>query len=151
MKPTFSPWSPLEPIDQPCGSISCTQAGYEVRVVMHFSEVKWGLQKDLEITFSGAIGLKWMEEGPYSVSDTSTDVLEMCSQERWRGWVRPMHVARESPWLASVAVLPHTNSCVHYLLISGEHIVEVLAEPSPGAKWVECMRSNKSLERTRDI
>jgi hypothetical protein len=137
MKSTFSSWSPLEPIDQPCGRISCTQVDYEIRVVMHFPEMKGQLQTDLEITFQDAIGLKWMEEGPYSVSDTSTDKLEMCSQERWRGWVRPMHVAKQSPWLASVSVLPHTQSCVHYLLLSSEHIVEILAGPSPGARWVE--------------
>jgi hypothetical protein len=99
--------------------------GYEVRVVMHFAEMKGGLQRDLEITFQDAIGLKWMEEGPYSVSDTSTDILEKCSQERWRGWVRPM-----------VAILPHTQSSLHYLLISNEHIVELLAGPSPQARWV---------------
>jgi len=110
---------------------------------MHFSEMKSDLQKDLEITFLGAIGLKWMEEGPYSVSDTSTDILEKCSQECWRGWNRPMHVAKESPWLASVSVLPHTHSCLHYLLISDEHIVEILAEPSPGAHWVESGRADK--------
>ena len=136
MSHAFSTWSPVEPIDQPCARISCTRSFDEIRVIMHFSEMVGGTSNDLEITFEGAIGLKWMEESSYSVSDTNQQVLEKCAAEKWRGWVKPMFVAQHSPWLDCIAVLPHTKSRVHYLLISSDDIVEILAEPNPQAGWV---------------
>ena len=136
MGSAFVPWSPLAQVNQPCARITFAQNADRIQLVMRFSEMIGGLGEDLEITFHGAIGLKWMEESSYSVSDTSDDVLEKCTHEKWRGWVRPMFVSRQTPWLTSIAVLPHTKSRLHYLLISSADIVEVLAEENPSARWV---------------
>jgi len=137
MTQVFASWHPVEGIDQPCADISFSySAPSKLRVTMHFSRTAGALRDDLEIDFEGAVGLLWMEESAHSVAERMQSPLPKCHDLKWANWTFPLLVVSNSEWLSKIEALPLSQQRVHFLLVSMNDIVEVLALRPPSAKWV---------------
>jgi hypothetical protein len=58
-------WEVFEGLDMPCADISyqwISERNAKMIVLMHFSRVVGGLDKDIELTFSQPIALQWEDE-----------------------------------------------------------------------------------------
>jgi hypothetical protein len=130
-------WEPIAGIDSPCADISFA---YDIksilRVVMHFSHVKDGPSHDLELLFSGAIGLRWAPEYPGSIVLPTAPPLPKCRTAQWSGWTFPLLTISESPWLAMYQGLPGTERRQHFSLIAMNDLLDVIAFPEVAARWI---------------
>jgi hypothetical protein len=103
---------------------------------MRFSNVVGGCESDLSLKFSGAIAAQWESEsfGLIPLAES----LPRCSAERWNTWAFPLLRIEHSMWLAShdarhpVA----TEGRIHYVLVTTNDLLHVLAQPAVVAIWV---------------
>jgi hypothetical protein len=137
-------WEPVADIDFPCADISFSfgAKGF-LRVLMHFSRVKNGHGQDLELLFSGAIGLHWTPEHlGFTVKPAMTPKpLPKISAGQWSGWTHPLLTVGESSWLASYQTFPGqtfpgTERRQHFSLISMNDLLDIIAFPEVAAQWL---------------
>jgi hypothetical protein len=136
MKERCGIWQPTTGIEAPCADISFRYEERDcVRVQMHFSRVKDGLQQDLELLFHGSIALRWTEEA-FSMVHSAPRPLPKCQGVRWAGWTFPLLQIFDSAWLQEHAGYPAAAGRQHFLLVSMNDLVDVLARPDVSAKWI---------------
>jgi hypothetical protein len=136
MPTNFAPWYPLEMSSQPCADISFRRIGSTaIEVTMHFSRVAGGMGQDLRLLFNEALGFRWMEELPYAMAGEALPTLPKCADPQWSSWTAPLLVSDDSRWVTDVAGHPVFASARHFLMISMNEVVEVLAKPSIVATW----------------
>ena len=130
-------WMPQPEIDFSCADIS-----YEWRsrkdatlvVVMHFSRVLDGFAQDLQLTFSRVLAVQWEEESSGLIHSQSS--LPTCT---FRGWTHPTLIVEGSEWASRYAANRHAADdarVTHYLLVSLNDLLHVLAEVEPRTRWV---------------
>jgi hypothetical protein len=102
---------------------------------MRFSNVVEGLTQDLALKFSGPILLRWEAE-TISRDDLDRRPLPKCRQARWSTWTFPLLVVVESPWLSSLEGYPSAEGREHFMLVSMNDVLDVIARPNVDAKWV---------------
>jgi hypothetical protein len=129
-------WEPVAGIDTPCANMSFHCTHEKVRVLMHFSHVKDGPQLDLELLFSGAMGLRWADETHGSIVSPAVRPLPKCRDERWTNWTFPLLTISESSWLVTYPDLPGTKTRQHFALVSMNDLLDVLAFPEVVVRWV---------------
>ena len=137
MSPRCAYWEPIKGIDTPCADISFTyDAPSKLRVLMRFSNVIDGPANDLELTFAGPILLRWEDE-TISRNDLGLESLPKCRDVRWASWTFPLLKVVGSPWLESLAGYPSAEGREHLMLVSMNDVLDVLARPDVGVRWVE--------------
>lgn len=137
-------WMPMPELDTPCADISFkweSKKGAVLVVVMHYSRVRHGLGKDLEITFRDALAVRWEEES-WGLIDSPQD-LPTCSRENFAEWTHPMLIIKDSSWVELYANrrysegAPDAANITHYFLVSMNDLLHVLGNPNPEVRWVE--------------
>ena len=137
-------WMPQPNIAFGCADISFswpTEQRAPLVVVMHFSRVIDGHDKDLQITFRRPLALKWEQES-FGLAE-SPDVVPHLSHENFKGWTHPTLIIDGSKWREAYAARsypendPREKNLVHYFLVSLNDLVHVLAEGEPESKWVQ--------------
>ena len=134
-------WEPISGIDTPCAGLSFTfESSSKIKVSMHFARVVEGPTLDLELIFSGALALRWVDECHGSIFHPTCGPLPKCRGERWSDWTFPLLLVRESKWLAtyqSIPELPGSAGRQHFALVCMNDLLDIAALPEVGARWVE--------------
>jgi hypothetical protein len=136
-------WFPFPELNVPCADISfawSSAQGASLVVLMHFSRVLNGVDKDLEIVFPRPLALQWEDESFGLIPSPAT--LPKCSNAEFLIYTHPTLVIEDSPWAEAYASRkysegdPALKNVVHYFLVSMNELVHVLAEANPNARWV---------------
>ncbi|ODP33053.1 hypothetical protein A9762_20630 [Pandoraea sp. ISTKB] len=134
-------WESLAEVDFPCPDLEFQfNARDELRVVMRFSLLNTGAEQrklDLELRFSGVIGLKWIEECHGSVIQSSVPSRPRCQEIAWSQWVLPAAIIENSAWLSRYMNLPGTENRQHFSLVCMNDLLDVLALPDVRVRWIE--------------
>jgi hypothetical protein len=142
-KLTATKWLPQPEIDFACADISFKWPNGNnaaLTVVMHFSLVRNGFDKDLELTFLRPIAIAWEDE--FFGLIESPDVLPKCTCEKAKGYTHPTLVIEGSRWRRSYADRkyrandPQSKAMTHYFLVSMNDLLHVLVEAPPESKWI---------------
>lgn len=131
---TASPWNPVPDVVGPCTDISFdrTLPG-ELLVTMHFSLTRGLPDRDLRIAFRGAVAIRWEEECP-GVEPVPRDLPKLTTPE-WSRWTTPLLSIQDSALLESFRPI-YGESLRHFLLVSMNDLLHVVAGPSVEAVWV---------------
>jgi hypothetical protein len=133
-------WFPQPEIDFVCADISFSWASERnatLTVVMHFSRVADGFDKDLEIVFRNLLAIKWEDESFGLVE--CPDSLPRCG---FKSWTHPTLIIEESRWRQTyvdrryAAEDPDSSTVTHYFLASLNDLLHVLAIGAPQTRWV---------------
>ena len=131
-------WEPVPGIDFRCADIAFTYDPPRLTALMYFSRVKDLPERDLELQFSGVIGLRWLPESygwidnPFPPRPTPK-----CRGGTWAGWTFPLLTIHESSWLSAYQNLPGTQGRQHFSLVAMNDLLNVLALHDVGARWIQ--------------
>ena len=137
-------WLAQPELNYGCADISYTwasEAKAQLVVLMHFSRVKGGWPKDLEIVFPNPVALSWESES-FGLIEVPPELPKL-SAEPFRGWTYPTMVIENSKWAAQYAAHkyaaddPLISRVRHYFLASLNDLLHVLNEGAPRTRWVE--------------
>jgi hypothetical protein len=135
-------WLPQPGIEVACADISFTwvsEAGAKLVILMHFSRVIEGLDRDLELTFDRPLAFQWEDES-YGLIETPGD-LPKCAAEKFKSWTHPTLRIEGSRWRETYANRKYASTdidhLVHFFLVSMNDLVHVLAENEPSSRWIE--------------
>jgi hypothetical protein len=134
-------WHPVVGIDGPCSDISFSRALPEDLVItMHFSLVRGLPNQDLQLSFSNVCALHWEDEFPglYPMPES----MAKCANSQWARWVFPLQKIEGSELLQEHQRVRETGvprKLAHFLLISMNDLVHVIAGDEPRARWVPGM------------
>jgi len=130
-------WDAVPGIDSPCADISFVyNKADSITVTMHFSRVKNLASRDLELTFNGAISIRWESES-FGLNPLPNP-LPKCGDTEWDTWTFPLLKVENSSWLrAHLDRHPiAAEGRVHFALITMNDLLQVLASPSVNAQWI---------------
>jgi len=134
-----SAWHPVSGIEGPCADISfARRQGEDLVITMHFSLVIGLPNRDLRLLFRGALAMHWEDEFP-GLFPLPT-ILARCSDPRWKKWAEPLHKVEGSTLLAEHRGMRPTAApprIAHFLLISMNDLVHVVAQEDVAAEWVQ--------------
>jgi hypothetical protein len=134
-------WESLAEVDFPCPDLEFQfDTRDELRVVMRFSLLNTGAEPpklDLELCFSGVIGLRWIEEFHGSVIQPSVPSRPKCQEKAWDRWVLPAVIVENSAWLSQYMDLPGTENRRHFSFVCMNDLLDVLALPDVRVRWIE--------------
>ncbi len=133
-------WLPQPEIEVACADISfawASEAKAKLIVLMHFSRVVDGLDRDLELAFDRPLAFQWEDES-YGLIESPSD-LPKCAAEKFKNWTHPTLRIYGSRWRELYANRKYTKTetdiLVHYFLVSMNDLVHVLAEQEPISRW----------------
>lgn len=115
-------WQPIDDLDFPFGSISYSYSHDTLSVSMH------GV-RTLVLNFSGVIAVRFETECPGF--DPLPHPLPMLRERQ----IFPLLVVEESKWLEQFIGIYEGRS--HFILISSDDLVQLLAKPNVLAQWKE--------------
>ena len=134
-------WESLAEVDFPCPDLEFQfNTRDELRVVMRFSLLNTGTEPrkpDLELCFSGVIGLRWIEEFHGSVIQPSVPSRPKCQERAWSQWVLPAVIIENSAWLSQYMNLPGSENRQHFSIVCMNDLLDVLALPDVRVQWIE--------------
>lgn len=155
MKERCCRWEPTSGIVGPAADISFAYSGREnAFVTMHFSRVVGLPMQDLLLRFRDIVALRWELECPGF--DPVPKELPKCTVAKWTTWTFPLLRIEESSWLrkyAPIYQLPKGPSLSHFLLISMNDLVQLIARSDATAEWIPgdgVIGPNESIEQTAD-
>ena len=131
-------------IDFGCADISyrwVSEKGATLVILMHFSRIVDGWDKDLECVFSNPLAFMWESES-FGLIDTPSDCPEL-DRPQFHGWTFPTLRIEDSAWAARYAANmfsaddPKLGSVKHYYLVSLNDLLHVLGQDVPQSEWVE--------------
>lgn len=131
---TASPWNPVPDVVGPCADISFerTLPG-DLLVTMHFSLTTGLPDRDLRIAFRNAVAVRWEVESP-GVEPMPRGLPKLTSPE-WSKWSTPLLSIQNSALLDSFRAI-HGANLRHFVLVSMNDLLHVVAGPSIAADWV---------------
>jgi len=131
---TASTWSPVSDVVGPCADISFerTLPGALI-VTMHFSLTKGLPNRDLRIAFAQAAAIRWEEECP-GLEPVPRELPKL-TNPKWSTWTAPLLGLEDSVLLRSLRAI-HGEHLQHFLLVSMNDLLHVVAGPSVEASWV---------------
>ncbi|RKE25646.1 hypothetical protein B0G76_7195 [Paraburkholderia sp. BL23I1N1] len=134
------PWEPLATVNYPCPRLEFQFSDDDdLRVVMHFSELNTGdkpQKQDLELRFSGVIGLRWVPEFQGSIVQPPVPSRPKCQEGAWARWVLPVVVVENSTWLSQYMDLPGTENRQHFSIVCMEDLLDVIAVADVRVVWI---------------
>ena len=127
-------WEPVTGVDRACADISFFyDAPHVVVVRVQYSRAMGDHEFDLQLTFRGAIAVRWEEES-FGLNPLPEDLPKTSDGQ----WTFPLLRIAGSKWLRE-----HTDrhpvaaaSRQHYAMVSMIDLLQVLAMPDPKAEWV---------------
>jgi hypothetical protein len=137
-------WMPQPEIDFGCSDISyrwVSEKGAKLVVLMHFSGVIDGWDKDLELVFSNPLAVMWEDES-FGLIDVPSDCPRW-DRPDFRGWTFPTLTIENSAWAERYAARkfaaddPKIGSVKHYYLVSLNDLMHVLNQGTVHSKWVD--------------
>ncbi len=132
-------WEPVADIDFPCPCLHFTFEDERLCVVMHFSKLNTDgepRKRDLEIRFSGVIGLRWTPEFHGSIVQRRVPSRPKCGDPLWSSWVRPIVIVEGSEWLSQYMDLPGTENRRHFSLVCMDDLLDVVALDPVQVRWL---------------
>jgi hypothetical protein len=133
-------WEPLADVDFPCPRLDFEFTNSnDLNVAMRFSELNTGSEPrkpDLELRFSGVIGLRWAPEFHGSIIQPQVPSRPKCRDQSWQLWVLPVVVVQESTWLSQYMDLPGTENRQHFSIVCMEDLLDVIALAEAQVRWI---------------
>jgi hypothetical protein len=134
-------WEPAENISSACADISLLLDQQDRLVArMHFSSIIGQPSRDLLLTFSGILSLRWEQES--MGLNPLPQPLPKIEKGEQPNWTFPLLLVENSSWLAAYeAYMPSPPDWprTHFALISMNDLVHVLALPDVKAEWVDAL------------
>ena len=131
-------WQPVSGVVGPSADIELALSLKDALVVtMHFSLVKGLPDEDLRLQFTDALAVHWEIEGP-GFNSVPQDMVK-CSDPQWAMWVFPLQRVEDSELLEHFRTFYEIGSSpklAHFLLISMNDIVHVIARSDVKADWI---------------
>lgn len=140
------PWLAQPELNWGCADISYQWASRpkaELIVRMHFSRVRGGWPKDMEIVFPHPLALMWESES-YGLIEIPGE-LPRLKTARFVDWVFPTIIVENSRWAERYAARkfaaddPLASRVRHYYLSSLNDLLHVLNQGVPETRWVETL------------
>jgi len=131
-------WDPLPGLDFPCADMSFAyNPPYRVIARMRFSNIVNGPSSDLQLSFSGAIALRWESESFGLIPLPKP--LPKCRSESWSRYTFPLLRVEHSSWLAEheAYYLLAAEGRAHFALVSLNDLLHILALPDVDTQWIE--------------
>jgi hypothetical protein len=132
-------WEPLENIQSACADISLSLDQQDRLLArMHFSSMIGQPSRDLLLSFSGLISLRWEQE--HMGLNPLPQPLPQIGKGEHSNWTFPLLEVENSTWLAACeAHMPSPRDWprTHFALISLNDLVQVLALPEVKAEWID--------------
>ena len=141
--PRAIPWLPTDDIRAGCADISFawqSAKGASLVVLMHFSRVVDGHEMDLRLAFDSPCALQWEEES-FGLIPIASE-LPRCTSEKFAKWTFPTLLVEDSDWAEKYGARrfavddPATKELRHYVMVSLNDIIHVLAFTAPHAQWL---------------
>lgn len=141
--PRALPWHPVDDIAAGCADISFawqSAQGSMLEVLMHFSRVIDGHEMDLRLAFDSPCALQWEEESFGLIPIPSE--LPRCASGKFARWTFPTLLVEGSHWAETYAARrfatddPAAKELRHYVMLSLNDTVHVLAFKAPRAQWL---------------
>ena len=127
-------WEPTTAVDRACADIFFSYDAPHVLVVrMQYSRAAGNPEYDLQLTFRGAIAVRWEEEA-FGLNPLP-EQRPLTSDGKW---TFPLLVIEQSTWLREY----HDRHPVaaasrqHFAMVSMNDLLQVLALPDPRAEWI---------------
>lgn len=117
-----------------------SEKGTSLVILMHFSRIVDGWDKDLELVFSNPLALMWERES-FGLIDTPSDCPKL-DRPQFSGWTFPTLKIEDSAWAERytanmfAADDPKIGSVKHYYFVSLNDLLHVLGQDAPQSKWV---------------
>ncbi|WP_321311496.1 hypothetical protein [Halarcobacter sp.] len=137
-------WKIFKELNVPCADISyqwISEENSRLIIIMHFSRVVEGFEKDLELIFFNPIALQWEDEC-YPIFDLP-EKLPKCTKKGFEDWTYPTLIIPNSQWAdrydKSFAINErHDNQQLkHFVLISMNDILSILSCEMPNVKLID--------------
>jgi hypothetical protein len=135
-----SKWMPQPEIDCGCADISFkwrSRKDAALVIVMHFSRMVGGLERNLELTFTNPLAVRWEEEHCGLIEGPAN--LPKCSNGQF---VHPTLIIENSAWRKAYvdrlysAGDPQSKDVRHYFFLSLNDLLHVLADGEPVVRWI---------------
>lgn len=115
--------------DQGCASLFfeySQENEYELSVVMNFSDMRGGTNRNLELKFRQIEAIRYEKEGS---GLSQVPPAPHCTNKYFADFVYPALIIENSEWVKQYE--DYTNDPVHYLFLSLEDVVHVLSSSQP--------------------
>ena len=126
-------WCPVAGINSVCADIGLVyEPPARLTLRLYFSHIRGNPLKDIRLKFEYVAGFHYEDECFYGAC-----LPDELPRAEGRGFTFPLLIIEDSPW-ASAMTARHSQGegCVHYVFLSLNDIVEVLAPPPVHAEWV---------------
>jgi hypothetical protein len=133
-------WESLVGVEFPCPELEFQfdRCG-DLRVVMRFSLLNTGAEPrklDLELHFSGVIGLRWVPEFHGSIIQPSVPSRPRCQEKAWDQWFLPVVIVENSAWVSQYMDLPDTENRQHFSIVCMNDLLDVIALADVRVRWI---------------
>jgi hypothetical protein len=128
-------WSPIAGIESPAADIQFAyHPPYKLTASMRFSNVAGGSPHDLLLHFSDVTAIQYETEA-LALIPFPKDPPRLTGQ--WIGWRYPLLEVPDSHWLAEYLEVRPDEDLHHFVLVSLNDLLHILATPKVEATWVE--------------
>jgi hypothetical protein len=136
MSDVVAPWEPLGCIHWPCGSVDVADNDDGLTLLVRFSDVIGGGDRDLLLRFGRVLAFSSHEEFAHPWVDDPIVLPRLGGT--WSQWVWPLLEVTHSTWLAtfSPARRASYDQPRHYRVISMDNTIDVLTANAVQAEWV---------------
>ena len=130
-------WEIVPGIDFPAADISISyESPFELSVRMNFSDTVDGPNEDLQIDFDHVHAFQWESESFGLIP--LPRALPKCRLPQWSLWTFPLLQCEESSWATAYRDnQPQALDCQHFVFISMNDLLHVLASPNIHSAWVK--------------
>jgi hypothetical protein len=128
-------WSPIDDIHWPAADICFAYEAPSVATArLGFSSVSGGSAQDLVLHFSNVIALRYEAEAPGLIPLPKN--LPKLAVGIYPAFTYPLLEVRDSDWLAEYSAFNPEAALHHYVLVSLNDLLHVLAGEKVEASWV---------------
>jgi hypothetical protein len=139
----YEKWEVVEGITAPVGCAVVKEDEDGLSVIMIFSEVNGGIDRDLRLDFGRVPAYMIHEEFVHPWNITERVTLPKL-EGKWERWSFPLLIVKNSAWLGSFSdvQLIHYPNCIHYRLLTMDQTVDVLCNNKVKVSWVTSQQAD---------
>src|ERR1700682_4525921 len=129
-------WHPTTGITAPCARVDMSETEGNLVLLLVFSDVVDGEQRNLQLRFGRVVAVMSHEESAHPWNDSQQAQPKLAG--RWSDYTFPCLEVKGSRWLSSFGEsgLFGRGECHHFQVVTLEKTVDVAAVHEPTAEWL---------------